>query len=653
MQEMRADGLRGKIKWNSNWVTFLDGMIASGTNLPEKTNEVLMRIRRIFIDPKTHFELLKALEPSKKPTLELVVSRYAQVSKAGGIEMHDSQNKVLNKRRPRPATLETYKFIPFFSNQSFSLKEALKILLQMISENNPKKKLTVVEIDAENELALIAPVIVESSNCLIQTLVEVTVLTSKTHQNLDRIEFASSDLNQIKNIDLIVNENARTDQSFLNIAERNLSKSGFIISRESNEKASIDSSFIEVSRLKVDGESLSLLKLKKVQLMNPAVINISSNVGEWLGPLKANFDANETIVVAESELSGIVGLVNCIRKEPFLEGLKCVAIKDSQAESFDINDPLYKTQLVRNLVMNVLKDGEWGSYRHLDLMADSELKPRKNHCFVDCTAKGDFSTISWLCGPLDVNNVDDDLIYVTYASLNFKDVMIASGKIVPVELGKDKYTGIGMEFSGVTKKGKRVMGADRFSGVMTTHYKRSENLIWDVPDDWTLEEAATVPLVYSSVYFAFFIETKVQKGNSILIHAGSGGVGQAAIQVALAYGLTVFTTVSSQEKQEYLMQRFPQLEVGNIGNSRNADFEMMIMERTKGEGVDFVLNSLSGELLQASIRCLKYYGTFIEFGQFDIQNQTNIHMGHLSKRINFKAIIFVDSKTKLENLKVI
>ena len=124
-----------------------------------------------------------------------------------------------------------------------------------------------------------------------------------------------------------------------------------------------------------------------------------------------------------------------------------------------------------------------------------------------------------------------------------------------------------------------------------------------------------------------------------MIHAGCGGVGLAAIRVAFAYGLDVYTTVSSEEKRKYLLNHFPQLKAENIGNSRNASFEEMILLRTEGKGVDYVLNSLAGELLQASIRCLGKGGKFLEIGKFDLENDTKIGLNNFMKELSFHTVM--------------
>lgn len=91
----------------------------------------------------------------------------------------------------------------------------------------------------------------------------------------------------------------------------------------------------------------------------------------------------------------------------------------------------------------------------------------------------------------------------------------------------------------------------------------------------------------------------------VLIHGGTGGVGQAAITIALDYGCEVFTTVSSQEKRDFLKARFPQLRERNFANSRSTDFEQHIRHETRGKGVDIVLNSLAHEMLQATKKIFK------------------------------------------------
>lgn len=115
----------------------------------------------------------------------------------------------------------------------------------------------------------------------------------------------------------------------------------------------------------------------------------------------------------------------------------------------------------------------------------------------------------------------------------------------------------------------------------------SKKFLWSVPDNWSLDEAATVPVVYTTAYYALVVRGRIKRGDRVLIHSGSGGVGQAAISIALHHGCEVFTTVGSAEKKAYLKERFPQLADKHFSNSRTTEFASHIMKATKGKGINF------------------------------------------------------------------
>ena len=123
-----------------------------------------------------------------------------------------------------------------------------------------------------------------------------------------------------------------------------------------------------------------------------------------------------------------------------------------------------------------------------------------------------------------------------------------------------------------------------FQGLATT-VDVSTKFLWSVPDSWTMEEAATVPVVYTTAYYALVIRGRIKPGDRVLIHSGSGGVGQAAIAIALHYDCEVYTTVGSVEKKKYLQNMFPQLKDRHFSNSRSTEFACHIMKVTKGKGI--------------------------------------------------------------------
>lgn len=119
------------------------------------------------------------------------------------------------------------------------------------------------------------------------------------------------------------------------------------------------------------------------------------------------------------------------------------------------------------------------------------------------------------------------MVNVQYASINFRDVMLATGRLSAEVIGTnrlDQECILGFEYAGINKKNERCMGVI-VSGAMATQLIPNPYLTWKVPDHWTLREAATVPVVYMTVYCAFFLYNPIRKGKKILIHAGSGGIG--------------------------------------------------------------------------------------------------------------------------------
>lgn len=217
---------------------------------------------------------------------------------------------------------------------------------------------------------------------------------------------------------------------------------------------------------------------------------------------------------------------------------------------------------------------------------------------------------------------------------------MASGKLhldtSPGEVATKGDT-LGSEFSGRDANGRKVMGMLKSGGLATT-LLADVDFLWEVPDKWTLEEAATIPVAYAISYYALFVRGGLKSEESLLIHAGAGGVGQAAIAIALHAGCTVFTTVGTLEKRQYLKNRFPQLTDRHIGNSRDTSFEQLILSETHGNGVDVVLNSLMDEKLRASVRCLATNGRFLEIGKYNLTREDCTGTCTLSKNITFYCI---------------
>jgi NADPH2:quinone reductase len=213
-----------------------------------------------------------------------------------------------------------------------------------------------------------------------------------------------------------------------------------------------------------------------------------------------------------------------------------------------------------------------------------------------------------------VASTAQELVQVQAGGLNFADVMSAQGG----------YPGTpnppliaGREFCGVRQgDGQRVMGYAQWAAFAERIAARPE-LLWPVPDQWTVEEGAAFPVNYFTAYFAYWkagLIGMTQPGTRavprVLIHAVAGGVGTAAVQIGKLLGIEMYGTSSSDEK----LARVKELGLQHSINYKQRDYEEAIKDLTHGEGVDAVLEMLGGEHTAKSVRCLRDFGRVIVYG---------------------------------------
>ncbi|EPE33257.1 NAD(P)-binding Rossmann-fold containing protein [Glarea lozoyensis ATCC 20868] len=223
---------------------------------------------------------------------------------------------------------------------------------------------------------------------------------------------------------------------------------------------------------------------------------------------------------------------------------------------------------------------------------------------------------------------DDDVeVELRCVGLNFRDVLTCMG-IVESSIG-----GLGLEASAIVRKlGKNVRDlaiGDRVmvfgSGCFSTKRNISSFLCAKIPDNVGDEEAATMPTVYSTVIHSLINLGGLQEGQTVLIHSACGGVGLAAIQLCRYLGAEVYVSAGNEEKVAYLQNQFD-IPRNRIFHSRDDSFLSNLMRETNGKGVDLVLNSLSGELLHASWKCVAEGGRFIELGKRDFIGRGKLNM---------------------------
>ena len=243
--------------------------------------------------------------------------------------------------------------------------------------------------------------------------------------------------------------------------------------------------------------------------------------------------------------------------------------------------------------------------------------------------------------PSSGESLPDDFVEIKPLAfgLNFRDIMVAMGqlqeKIMGFECG-GIVTRLGPNATHEFKVGDRVCA-------LTTrgHWASFIRIPWTgiarIPDDMSFEVAASIPMVFVTAYYSLIETGRLEKGETVLIHAASGGVGQAAIILAKHIGAQIYVTVGTSEKREFIKTTYGVAD-DHIFSSRDPSFAADIMAATKGRGVDVVLNSLSGLLLHESWNCVAKLGRFIEIGKRDIQLNKHLDMEPLGRAISFSAV---------------
>lgn len=654
-----ALGVTGELAWDDNWISFMDTMLQFGI-IGVDTRELYLptRLQRALIDPVAQ---RRALLAAGGAALRVTRHKHEDVIASGGVELRGVKTSLAPRRaQPQPPPkLERYAFVPYDGalvsgdDAAHCKRAALTVCVQLALENCGALRMRVCEaaLDRPAE-ALLLPAVLDLLDGEPQVRADASVAAgplSAQYQALlqplgaqatgkdARAGPPDADAHLLLAADVL----ARHGAAALQHLAAALHPRGSLLLEEPRDALRLPGAadtlraagLLPAARQNAGACDYLLLRRDLPLPAERVVVDVTGPDYEWVEPLKravkrAESEDLRVYVVARSALSGALGLGACLRAEPGGAAVRVVLAGD-EAPPFAPDCPPYAAQLQRDLAVNVLRGGAWGCYRHLPLAAAEGAALQVQHAYVNTLTRGDLSSLRWVESPLRHAALAPAprgtvLCQVYYAPLNFRDIMLATGKLPPDALpgnlaGEECI--LGLEFSGRDPRGRRVMGMVAARGLATT-VQADEGFLWEVPDEWSLEEAATVPVAYATAYYALAVRGGMRRGEAVLVHAGSGGVGQAAIAVALRAGCQVFATVGTADKRAFLRERFPALPDANIGNSRDCSFEQLVRSRTRGRGVDLVLNSLAADKLQASVRCLANGGRFLEIGKLDLSNNT-------------------------------
>ncbi|RYC59888.1 hypothetical protein CHU98_g6324 [Xylaria longipes] len=336
----------------------------------------------------------------------------------------------------------------------------------------------------------------------------------------------------------------------------------------------------------------------------------------------------EQLATASSAIS------SCLRT---LCGLKMREDQILDTEFAERNEVLHIARILPDKVLTALQSDE------IEDRTTEVVDLHKTRTIVRLGAErlGNVDSVHWSeIAPQPIPLEDGYVEVEVYAAgLNYKDVVVTMG-IVP---GDERM--LGGEAAGIVTKvspsvkwievGQRVVVFSRgcFANRVTAPFRR----VHKIPDQMSFEEAATLCAVYLTSIYSLFDLASIGPGKRVLIHSAAGGVGIAAIQLAQYAGADTFVTVGTAQKRQYLQETFG-VRDDRIFNSRNVDFATQIMAITEGQGVDIVLNSLTGDMLDESFRILSDGGIFLEIGKKDILDRNSLAMEPFDRNISFRSV---------------
>lgn len=459
-------GTCGELAWDDNWISFMDTMLQFGI-IGVDTRELYLptRLQRALIDPAAQLAAVSAL--GEGGTVPVRMHRDIDVISAGGIEFRGVKTSLAPRRaNPQNAPkLEKYVFLPYDNaavateDTSRSKRDALTVSLQLVLENAGALKLKLAEAALERPPeALLTPQALQVLEGEPQVRVDASLaagpapaayaaavkdLGVKVLPKDGRSAPIDSDCHLLLAADVLSRHGAAT----LEHLAAALGATGMILLEEPHkaldERSAQDMlrrcGLACVSRQVAASCEYLLLRRTPALPAQHVVVHVDEAGYAWVDALRealARAEAEELRVycVARAADAGVLGLCACLRGEAGGRALRCYFLPGAR-EPFGPGAAPYAAQARRDLAVNVLRAGVWGSYRHLALGAQ-EAALQVEHAYVNTLTRGDLSSLRWIESPLRYARAlppapRSELCQVYCAPLNFRDIMLATGKLPP------------------------------------------------------------------------------------------------------------------------------------------------------------------------------------------------------------------------------
>jgi NADPH2:quinone reductase len=209
----------------------------------------------------------------------------------------------------------------------------------------------------------------------------------------------------------------------------------------------------------------------------------------------------------------------------------------------------------------------------------------------------------------------DVVIEVRAAALNFFDILLCRGEYqerpeLPFTPGGE-ISGTVREAGGGMQTGRRVIATPPLPrGGYAEKVAVPESSVFPIPDSIPFEKAAALPITYQTAHVALHHRARLEAGETILVHAGAGGVGSAAIQISKAVGTRVIATAGGPEKVDVCKKLGAEIAI----DYREENFVEVVKEATEGRGADVIFDPVGGDVFDGSRRCVAFEGRVVIIG---------------------------------------
>ncbi|XP_045770793.1 fatty acid synthase-like isoform X2 [Maniola jurtina] len=616
---------KAHLLWENNWVTLIDGMIQ--LNALKRIHESVSQpnfIRRIIIDVEKHTQD-QTLVVDDANVMLAKLCEVLDSTRCGGVLIENIKFHDLPSINKEQIALKTLKFVPHVSTNNFDENSALYILLQILAENLNKQEINIaniVEYKNQRNFANIGEIINDIPEIKIN-LFEIC-----------RDDLPKKPDDFFEDIDALMITNLASDDNMCQVLHRLLNRDTLLINKE----VCADLQTVRPSLLyrTMCAHTIGSSRLE-LDIWRPSDVTAGTSAVTMFSP--ADLTKLDTQLSTLPSKHRLVILTSY----PAFDGLKDTVKKWRNKDHRKINLVIINHKLVEeqslsqmpftDLAVSILDHGVWGGEYYLPIQGKIA---KGKEMALEMTRLGDIDSMHWI--EVTGSSHQGIPVKVHYAGLNdayVKKVL----RVAATENNNNDRKLVEYSFSGTTDRKERVMGIVQEESICTRVVAKPE-LLWPVPEHWTLEDAATVPLAYCLAFYCLCFKSRFYRDNSILVHGGTGALGQAIISIALAHNCDIYTTVSNLRKKKFLLRLFPDLKEDHIGCSRDSSFRDMVRRATNGKGCDIVINSVKGDLRNASLNCCKAFGSIVDTSLLLDTENYNFGLVNLSAAVSFSTLQF-------------